>query len=132
MIPKTLLYVWPAMAGRPPTKTAPPFGKRLATLRQSKALSQETLARLLKTTRANIAYYERNATNPSLEFIQRCADVLDVPLNELISEVPASKAGKPGPKSKLERQFESISQLPRSEQQFVSKLLDQLLNQKAS
>ncbi len=120
------------MAGRPPLKTAPPFGKRLASLRQSNGLSQETLARLLNTTRANIAYYERNATNPSLDFIQRCADVLHVPLGDLISETPSPKTGKPGPKSKLERQFESISQLPRSEQQFVSKLLDQLLSKQPS
>lgn len=34
---------------------------------------------------------------------------------------------KPGPKSQLEKQLRRISQLPRSEQQYVSKFLDQVL-----
>ena len=114
------------MAGRPPTKTAPPFGKKLAAIRKSKGLSQEDLASRLGSTRANVAYYERKATNPTIDLIQRCAEILDVPLIELIGDT-ATNSKKPGPKSRLEQQFEHISKLPRARQQFVSKVIDDLL-----
>jgi len=113
------------MAGRPPTKDAPEFGKRLAAARRAKGLSQEALAKLLGTTRVNIGYYERKATNPTLEFMQRCADVLEIPLNDLIGS--AGKTSKPGPPSKLQRQIEQIRHLPRSKQRFVSEFLDTIL-----
>lgn len=115
------------MAGRPPTKDAPDFGKRLAAARRTKGLSQEALADLLGTTRVNIGYYERKATNPTLDFIQRCADALDVPLADLIGAEPPKNGHKPGPPSKLQQQIEEIRRLPRSKQRFVSELLDTVL-----
>ena len=125
---KNAPYTWGDMAGRPPTKDAPLFGQKLAALRKARGFSQEELATRLDTTRANLAYYERKAGNPTLDFILRCAEVLEVPATELIGEEPASPNRKPGPKSKLEKQFEHISQLPRQRQQFVSKVLDELLS----
>jgi len=115
------------MAGRPPTKDAPNFGKRLSAARRLKGLSQEALAKLLGTTRVNIGYYERKATNPTLEFIQRCADALEVPLSDLIGPEASKNGHKPGPPSKLQQQIEEIRRLPRSKQRFVSELLDTVL-----
>lgn len=115
------------MAGRPTTVEAPPFGRRLAALRKARGLSQQELAGQLKTTRANLAYYERKASNPTLDFISRCAEVLGVPMSELTGLAPASERAKPGPKSRLERQFQQIGELPRSRQQFVSRVLEELL-----
>lgn len=115
------------MAGRPPTKDAPDFGKRLAAARRAKGLSQEAMAKLLGTTRVNIGYYERKATNPTLEFIQRCADALDISLSDLIGAAVPKTGHKPGPISKLQQQIEEIRRLPRSRQRFVSELLDTVL-----
>lgn len=115
------------MAGRPPTKDAPDFGKRLAAARRAKGLSQEALADLLGTTRVNVGYYERKATNPTLEFIQRCADALAVPLADLIGAEAPKNGHKPGPPSKLQQQIEEIRRLPRAKQRFVSELLDTVL-----
>jgi transcriptional regulator with XRE-family HTH domain len=121
------------MAGRPPTHDAPEFGKRLAAARRAKGLSQEALAKLLGTTRVNIGYYERKASNPTLEFIQRCADVLNVPLADLIGAEPCKNGHhKPGPPSRLQQQLEQISRLPRSKQRFVSELLDTVLQKAES
>lgn len=120
------------MAGRPPTKDAPDFGKRLASARRAKGLSQEALAQLLDTTRVNIGYYERKATNPTLEFIQRCAEALDVPLADLIGGIVSKNGHKPGPPSKLQQQIEEIRRLPRAKQRFVSELLDTVLQKTAS
>ena len=115
------------MAGRPPTKDAPDFGKRLAAARRTKGLSQEALAELLGTTRVNVGYYERKATNPTLEFIQRCADALNIPIADLIGVEAPKRSHKPGPSSKLQQQIEEIRRLPRSKQRFVSELLDTIL-----
>ena len=122
------LYNRGDMAGRPPTKEAPFFGQRLAALRKARGLSQEGLASELETSRANIAYYERKAANPTLDFILRCADVLEVSPTDLIGSQTQNGRQKPGPKSKLERQFEHISRLPRQRRQFVSKVLEELLD----
>ncbi|PZR76759.1 MAG: transcriptional regulator [Chthoniobacterales bacterium] len=119
------------MAGRPPTKDAPDFGKRLAAARRAKGLSQEALAKLLRTTRVNIGYYERKATNPSLDFIHRCAEVLSVSVADLIGAAAPKNGRKPGPPSRLQKQIEQIGQLPRARQRFVSEMLDTVL-QKSS
>ena len=118
------------MAGRPPTKEAPLFGQRLALLRKEKGYSQEKLAEMLATTRPNIAYYERSAKNPTLDFIQRCADVLDVSASDLIGdEATAQTVSKRGPKSALERSYEQVAGLPRAKQQEIIKVVDALVAQ---
>src|SRR6266849_5468745 len=90
------------MAGRPATREAPMFGQRLAALRRGKDLSQSQLADLLGTTRKMIDYYERRAGNPSLDFIQRAAEALDVSVAELLGSESNSKKGKPGPTPQLQ------------------------------
>ena len=117
------------MAGRPTTKEAPPFGNRLAAIRKAKSLSQEHFAQLMDTTRANIAYYERSAKNPTLEFIQRCADVLNVPISDLINDASKEPKRRHGPKSQLEERFERVAKLPRSKQKEILNVVDALLKQ---
>jgi len=114
------------MIGRPALKTAPLFGKRLAAIRKSKGLSQLELAKKLGTSRANVTYYERKAVNPTLDLIRKCAEILEIPLSDLI-EPEASSKKKPGPKSRLEEQLEAVSKLPKSKQRFVSQFLDTVL-----
>ncbi len=118
------------MAGRPATKQAPPFGERLAALRKERGLSQEALAAMIGTTRANVAYFERKASNPTADVIQRCAAALGVPVAELMDSGNGGKPPrKPGPASRFEMQLEQLRRLPRSQQQFVSKFLDTVLKQ---
>jgi transcriptional regulator with XRE-family HTH domain len=120
-------YNGDVMAGRPPTKEAPIFGQRLAALRRAKGLSQTQLAELLDTTRKMIDYYERRAGNPSLDFIQRAAEALDVSVAELLGSQPKAARGKPGPTPQLQLRFEQIRRLPRKEQEFVIRFIDTVL-----
>jgi len=115
------------MAGRPPSREAPMFGQRLAALRRSKDLSQTQLADLLDTTRKMIDYYERRAGNPSLDFIQRAAEALDVSVAELLGSQPKATRGKPGPTPQLQLRFDQIRRLPRKEQEFVLRFIDTVL-----
>jgi len=129
MNPLSQIFGYPldSMAGRPPTKQAPRFGQRLAALRKQQGLSQEALAQLLDTTRDNIAYYERKADNPSLDFIERCAQALRVSMEALVADTSKTRSTKPGPPSQLEQRLSAIRQLPRSQQKVVLQLLDAFL-----
>lgn len=120
-------YSLASMAGRPPTKQAPRFGQRLAVLRKQQGLSQEALAQLLDTTRDNIAYYERKADNPSLDFIERCASALRVSTEELVTDNPKGRNSRPGPTSQLEQRLTAVRQLPRGKQKMVMEFLDAFL-----
>jgi transcriptional regulator with XRE-family HTH domain len=115
------------MAGRPPTKDAPPFGRRLAALRKSRGLSQKELASRLETTREIIDYYERRSVNPSLAFIERSAQALEVSVAELLGSEPKHGRNRPGPAPQLAQRLEQIRLLPRKEQEFVIRFLDTVL-----
>ena len=116
------------MAGRPPTKDAPPFGQRLAALRKEKGLSQDQFAKLLGATRTAVDYYERRAINPGIELIRRCAEALGVSISEFVSDQAVTSAPrKRGPKSELEQRMEVVARLPRAKQRKILEVVDALL-----
>ena len=114
------------MAGRPPSKSAPSFGQRLAAVRKGKGISQEQFAKLLGTTRTAVGYYERRAINPSIELLRRCADALGVSITEFVSDETAAPR-KRGPKSELEQRMEVVAKLPRGRQRKILEVVDALL-----
>jgi len=116
------------MAGRPPTREAPIFGKRLAVLRKERGLTQEELAKILGVTRKAVDYYERRAKNPSAEVLAHVAKRLDVSAGWLMgAEDVARIPVKRGPPSHLEERIQQIRQLPKKEQEVVLRMLDGLL-----
>ena len=123
---KTSCYHAAFMIGRPPKKTAPPFGQRLSALRKERGYSQKELADLLQISRNNLAYYERSAKNPTTDFVTRCAEALDVKVTDLI-EAETTRRKKTGPKPILEKQFEILRMMPKRDQEFVSKMIEHYL-----
>ena len=115
------------MAGRPSKKKPSPQGERLAALRKAAGLSQAELAKTIGIPQRTLSQYERIADTFPAALVVPLARALGVTLEELLG-VEADSARKRGPKSKLERQFDSIRQLPKSRQQFISKLLDEMLS----
>jgi transcriptional regulator with XRE-family HTH domain len=128
MFPQTHPYNEGVVIGRPPTKEAPLFGQRLAAVRRSKGLSQRELAKRLNVTREMIDYYERQAPNPALDFIERAAAALEVSVAELLGSQPHTMRAKPGPVSQLERRMEQVKVLPRKKQQLVIEFLDAIIS----
>ena len=128
---KKRVYTSAIMAGRPPGKEAPPFGKRLAQARRAKGLSQSELAELLGVSAKAVDYYERRALNPSIAFVGKAAEALSVSFDELTGTV-GKLPRKPGPSKKLLRQLEQIQRLPKGKQRFVSELLDTVLDSERS
>jgi len=116
------------MAGRHTNKAAPLFGQRLAAARKAKGLSQARFAKLLRTTRTAVDYYERRAVNPSIELIRRCADALGLSPHDFIGEDNGKAAPrKRGPKSEIELRMEVIRKLPRPKQREILKVVDALV-----
>ena len=99
----------------------------MAELRKKKGITQAKLAELLNTTLKMVDYYERRATNPSLELIERAAEALEVSVAELLGSSVKGTRGKPGPPSQLEQRVERIKRLPRKDQEFVIRFLDTVL-----
>ncbi len=117
-----------AMAGRPTTKEAPPFGKRLAELRKERGLTQVQLADKLGLTVKGVDYYERRAKNPSLELMKKAAEVLGTNVADLAGDdLHRRTKGKPGPVSPLDERFEKVRKLPRAKQQLVARMIDAVL-----
>lgn len=121
------------MAGRPPSKEAPPFGQRLAALRKARGYSCAQFAKLAEISEDMLTYYERRALNPSAEFVRKAADVLDASVDDLLG-VSKKSAHKSGPPSQLEQRISALRALPRDRQKIVLSVIDTFLRdaQKAS
>jgi len=117
--------------GRPTTKEAPPFGRRLAALRRQKGLSQRELAERLDVPRETVDYYERRALNPTLDVIQKVAEALEVSAAELVGDdAPArSVSRKVGPTGKVRKVFEDVSRLPRRQQEHIVRWVSAFVSQ---
>jgi len=118
------------MAGRPPKQEATAFGKRLADLRKAAGLSQTEVSSALGIPQRTFSYYEREARFLPSNLVQPLAELFGVPVAELL-EGGAEQSGKRGPKSKLERLFEKAQRLPRAKQEFIAKLLRELIGNQA-
>jgi len=118
------------MAGRPSTKEPSKLGARLAELRRQAGLSQAQLAKQLGMPQRTVSYYEREAADLPANLLADAARALGVRVTDILQTDDVTHA-KRGPKSKIERQFEAVRQLPRGEQQFVSKVLDNLIQKAA-
>ena len=121
-------YHWAMPGGRPPTKPAPVFGKRMAAFRIARGLSQTQLGDALGMNRGLVAYYERAARNPSLELVQKIADYFGITVAELLNDLPKGRA-KPGPASQFAQLAERLDQLPRAKQRVVAEMLEGFLRQ---
>ena len=66
----------------------------------------------------------------SIALLTRITETLAVGVEELIGEEDSAGTRKRrGPEPKLARQIEQVRQLPRSQQQFVSQMIDTVLQQ---
>ena len=114
------------MAKNTAQRTRTEIGKRLVILRTKAGLSQAELAKAVGLPQRTIANYETIANYIPSSALPALADALGVVIEELVG-LPAPKGGKRGPKSRLEKQFEELRRLPKTEQDLAAQLLDRLL-----
>ena len=103
------------------------LGNRIAAWRQEQDMTQAQLGDALGVTQQVVASYEIGRRRVPASLISTLAETLGVSVVDLLGADEREKQ-KRGPKSKLERQLEQVKRLPRGEQQYVSKFLDQVLS----
>lgn len=119
---ETSCYLLTMSTGRPPSKVATDFGKRVAEARRQRGLTQRQLADQLDVSQKMVDYFERRAENVTADILKRLAVALEVSADELLGL--RSKRPKPGPKSRLQTQIEQIQRLPKAKQAAISEILD--------
>jgi transcriptional regulator with XRE-family HTH domain len=75
----------------------------------------------MNTDQKMIDYYERRSPNPTMDVMQKIAEVLEISVVELLGEEATTirTARKNGPTSKVQKAFEEVSRLPRPLQEKV-------------
>lgn len=108
------------------------LGARIAAARKAQGITQVRLAEHLGVAQQTLAHYEVGRARVAASLLPVLAEVLDLSIDELLVGQAAARApGKRGPSSRLQQQVEAIGQLPRSQQKFVSQMLDTVLAQHA-
>ena len=104
------------------------LGERITSLRKARGLTQAQLAEELGVSQQSVQAYEVGRRRMPVSSLPAVARALGVSLEELFGEKNHTK-GKRGPASRLEQQIEEISQLPKTQQRFVTQMLDTVLAQ---
>jgi len=101
------------------------LGTRVSQARKEQGLTQTELAELVGVTQPMIASYEIGRRRIPATLLSPLARELRLPVAQLLGE--ELKNSKPGPTPKLQKQLEAVSELPKTQQKFVSQFLDTVL-----
>lgn len=105
------------------------LGQRIATTRKALGLTQTQVAKQLGISQQTFAHYEVGRLRIAVATLMPLAEILNTSADELVYGKAAKGNNKRGPASKLQRQVEQVSQLPRTKQQFVMDMLDTVIQQ---
>jgi transcriptional regulator with XRE-family HTH domain len=110
------------------------LGARIAKARSAADLTQVQLAEALSISQPQLAFYELGKRRVPVSMLPGLAKALGLPVEALIADneqasiaATSPRRTRKGPVSKLEQQFDAIAKLPKAEQKFVSKMLDNAL-----
>jgi len=120
------VYADGMQTGRPSNKKRPPFGERLHALREQAGLSQQQIAEALGLTQRAYAYWERNPVALRPEQLVKLGEILGVSVEELLNG-DGKKSRRGGPTGKMRRVFDEVSALPRSRQQRIVAVVEDML-----
>lgn len=108
----------------------PPQGTRLLKLRKAAGLTQIELAEFLGVPHANIAFWEWSDKPPRSDLLPEFAKALGVDIHDLIVDAKSSrKTTRTGPVGEIQKTFEEVKQLPRSQQRKVLEMIQALVEQ---
>jgi transcriptional regulator with XRE-family HTH domain len=104
---------------------------KLRKLRLAAGLSVRELARQIDQQPTNVSYWERTGKIPRSEVLAPMAHALGVTVEELLGQPKPRRAQPAG--GRLGRLFESVTRLPRRQQDRIAGVLEDLLTaQKAN
>ena len=108
------------------------LGGRIAELRKSKNITQIQMAETLGVAQQTFNCYESGKRRIPVSALSTIARALSISIEELLGEPANQRSNKRGPAPKLQKQFELITQMPRTKQQFVINMLDMVIQQSAT
>ena len=104
------------------------IGERIAQARKERGLTQQQLADALGISQQTLAHYEVGRVGVGAPMLPRLSELLDLSFDEILLGHPTVRLpGKRGPASRLEQQLDAVTRLPKAEQKFVSRMLDNVL-----
>jgi len=125
---KNMSYKDDMPKGRPSESPRTEFGSRLLELREKRGLTQSQVAEKLEVSTRAYAFWERKPVALRSEQIAKLADVLEVSADVLVGRNAATPK-RNGPKGKLEKLFEIARELPRSQQEKITAILEPFVAQ---
>ena len=114
--------------GRPAKSERSDFGARVHALREAAGLSQREVAEQLGISQPSYALWERNDVALRPDQLLRLATILGTRVEELLDS-PIANNRRGGPAGKAKRVFETVSQLPRNQQQKILEVVEALVAQ---
>lgn len=108
------------------------MGERIAALRRTHNVTQVQLAEALGVSQQTLQSYEVGRRRIPVSALQVVARTLAVSLDELFGEDKPAGRSKRGPAPQWRQQMEAVALLPKSQQQFVSRMLETVLAQAAA
>lgn len=103
------------------------LGERIAALRREHDVTQVQLAEALGISQQTLQSYEVGRRRIPVSALPVVAHTLSVSLEELFGKSKQAAPGKRGPAPKWQQQIEAVSKLSKSQQRFVSRMLDTVL-----
>jgi Predicted transcription factor, homolog of eukaryotic MBF1 len=100
------------------------FGKRLASLRKDKKLSQTDLANQLETSVSVISRYERDEMVPSIDAAKKLAGLLDTTVGYLLGETDDYDLFKD---PEMLKRFKELRSIGTKEREHILFALDSML-----
>jgi len=105
------------------------LGLRIADLRKQHGITQIQLAETLEVSQQTINSYEVARRRVPVSALPTLATLFEVSVDELLGKENKQASNKRGPASKLQKQLERVSSLPRSKQKFVIEMIDTVIQQ---
>jgi len=107
----------------------PKQGRHLLSLRGKAGLTQTELAAAIGVPQANITFWEWSEKPPKSNLLPKMAGALGVRVQDLIYSEHVAIVKRAGPVGEVQRVFESVRDLPRSQQRKIIDTVDALVEQ---
>jgi transcriptional regulator with XRE-family HTH domain len=104
------------------------FGRRLASLRKARSLTQVQLAEAVRSTQRAISYYENEPGYPPTAAVIALAQALRVTTDELLGVKPlkADRREADAVTRRFWKKFRQVASLPEKDQRAVIRLINSL------
>jgi transcriptional regulator with XRE-family HTH domain len=114
--------------GRPPKSTRSDFGARIQKFREAASLSQREVAEKLGISQPSYAAWERRNVGLTQDQLEKLAEIFKIEVVDFFTSEDQRKR-KGGPVGRAKTTFETVSKLPRPQQQKILDVVDALLAQ---